>query len=57
MNARNPSMSSTKTRSSWTLLFAAILATLGVLRLFCDFLTDIDPTWGTILGDAVHGFA
>ncbi|MEM9596278.1 MAG: hypothetical protein AAGD06_18555, partial [Acidobacteriota bacterium] len=39
-------------RLSWTLLLAAGLAVLGVLRLFCDFLTDIDPTWATVLGDS-----
>lgn len=31
---------------------AAGLAALGVLRLFCDFLTDIDPTWASVLGDS-----
>lgn len=46
------SMSSIKSRPSWTLLLAAAFATLGVLRLFCDFLTDIDPTWATVLGDS-----
>ncbi|MEM6706622.1 MAG: hypothetical protein AAF690_28195, partial [Acidobacteriota bacterium] len=39
-------------RLSWTLLFAIALALLGVTRLFCDFLTDIDPTWATVLGDS-----
>ncbi len=31
---------------------AALLAGIGLLRLFCDLLTDIDPTWATILGDS-----
>jgi hypothetical protein len=31
---------------------AATLAAIGLLRLFCDFLTDIDPTWASILGDS-----
>ncbi|MEM9408189.1 MAG: hypothetical protein AAGA81_19290 [Acidobacteriota bacterium] len=39
-------------RLSWSLLFAIALALLGVTRLFCDFLTDIDPTWATVLGDS-----
>ncbi len=29
-----------------------MLAAIGVLRLFSDFLTDIDPTWVTVLGDS-----
>ena len=45
-----PPTSSTPTRPSWSLLLAVALATLGVTRLFCDFLTDIDPTWATVLG-------
>lgn len=39
-------------RLSWTLLPAAALATLGVLRLFSDILTDIDPTLASYLGDS-----
>lgn len=39
-------------RLSWTMLLAAALATLGVVRLFCDFLTDIDPTWVSVLGES-----
>ena len=39
-------------RLSWTLLLAAALAAIGVLRLSSDFLTDIDPTWATCLGDS-----
>jgi hypothetical protein len=39
-------------RLSWTLLLAAALATLGVLRLFSDILTDIDPTLVSYLGDS-----
>jgi hypothetical protein len=45
-----PRPESNNLRLSWSLLPAAILAVLGVLRLFSDFLTDIDPTWATILG-------
>jgi hypothetical protein len=37
-------------RLSWSILLAAALATLGVLRLLSDFLTDIDPTWVSWLG-------
>ena len=39
-------------RLSWTLLLAAVLAAIGVARLFSDFLTDIDPTWASCLGDS-----
>jgi hypothetical protein len=39
-------------RLSWTLLLAAALATIGVLRLFTDILTDIDPTLASYLGDS-----
>jgi hypothetical protein len=39
-------------RLSWSILLAAALATLGVLRLFSDFLTDIDPTWVSFLGNS-----
>ncbi len=45
-------MSSSKSRPSWSLLFVVALAAIGVLRLFSDFLTDIDPTWATVLGDS-----
>jgi len=31
---------------------AVTLAAIGVLRLFSDFLTDIDPTWIWFLGDS-----
>lgn len=37
---------------SWSLLFAGALAVIGLLRLFSDFLTDIDPTWLSFLGDS-----
>ena len=46
------STASTRTRPSRSLLVAAMLAAIGLLRLFSDFLTDIDPTWVTILGDS-----
>jgi len=39
-------------RLSWTILLAAALATLGVLRLLSDILTDIDPTWVAGLGES-----
>ncbi len=45
------SVASSKTRLSWSLLFAASLAAIGLLRLFSDILTDIDPTWVSVLGD------
>ena len=45
-------MTSDNSRPSWSLLFAVALAVLGVSRLFSDFLTDIDPTWATVLGDS-----
>lgn len=47
-NSTDPSA----TRPSWSLLLAAALAAIGLLRLFSDFLTDIDPTWVTVLGDS-----
>jgi hypothetical protein len=37
---------------SWSLLLAAALAAIGLLRLFSDFLTDIDPTCVSFLGDS-----
>lgn len=49
--APDPTASST-TRPSWSLALAFALATIGILRLFSDFLTDIDPTWVTVLGDS-----
>ncbi len=45
-------MHSTKPRPSWSLPFVAALAAIGVLRLLSDLLTDIDPTWATVLGDS-----
>ena len=39
-------------RLSWGFLLAASLAAIGLLRLFSDFLTDIDPTWIWCLGDS-----
>ena len=49
MTAR--SIDSPDGRLSWSILLAAALATIGLLRLFSDFLTDIDPTWVSVLGD------
>ncbi len=46
------STASSQTRPSWSLLLAAVLATIGLLRLFSDIFTDIDPTWVSILGDS-----
>ena len=43
---------SESSRLSWSLLLATALAAIGVLRLFSDFLTDIDPTWVSVLGDS-----
>ena len=45
-------IASSNSRPSWSLLFAAALAAIGLLRLFSDFLTDIDPTWVSVLGDS-----
>lgn len=39
-------------RLSWSLLLPAALAAIGLLRLFSDFLTDLDPTWASFLGDS-----
>ena len=39
-------------RLSWSLLLPVTLAALGLLRLFSDFLTDIDPTWISFAGDS-----
>jgi hypothetical protein len=50
MSAR--SIGSRDGRLSWSLLLAAVLATIGVLRLSSDFLTDIDPTLVSCLGDS-----
>ncbi len=50
MSAR--SISSHDGRLSWSILLAAVLAAIGLLRLFSDFLTDIDPTWVSFLGDS-----
>lgn len=47
-----PSASTQDVRLSRTILLAVALATLGVLRLFSDILTDIDPTWIFSLGDS-----
>ncbi|MEW6366483.1 MAG: hypothetical protein AB1714_17795 [Acidobacteriota bacterium] len=56
MSAR--SIGSCDARLSWSLLLAAALAAIGLLRLFSDFLTDIDPTWVSILGDSpIHFLA
>jgi hypothetical protein len=44
------SVGTPQVRLSWTILLAAALATLGVLRLFSDFVTDMDPTWVSCLG-------
>jgi hypothetical protein len=38
-------------RLSWSILVATVLATLGVLRLFSDIYTDIDPGWVSCLGE------
>jgi len=48
----NQSTGSRDWRFSWSLLLAATLAAIGLARLFCDFLTDIDPTWALCLGDS-----
>jgi len=39
-------------RLSWSILLACAMAAVGVIRLFSDFLTDIDPTWVSSLGDS-----
>jgi hypothetical protein len=43
---------SAESHLSWSLLFAGALAAIGLLRLFSDLLTDIDPTWVSVLGDS-----
>ena len=43
---------SSQYRPSGSVFLAATLAAIGLLRLFCDFLTDIDPSWATVLGDS-----
>ena len=45
-------MTSIESRPSWRLLLVVALALIGVLRLSSDLLTDIDPTWATVLGDS-----
>lgn len=45
-------MNASTSRPSRSILLAVALAAIGVLRLFADFLTDIDPTWATVLGDS-----
>lgn len=45
-----------RSRPSWSLLLAVILAVIGVSRLFSDILTDIDPTWALFLGDSPPRF-
>jgi hypothetical protein len=49
---RNQPIGSRDLRLSWSLVLAAALATIGLARLFSDFLTDIDPTWALCLGDS-----
>src|SRR5258706_15742702 len=39
-------------RLSRTLILAAILASVGLLRLASDLLTDVDPCWASWLGGA-----
>ena len=46
------SIGSRNARLSWSLLLPAALAAIGLLRLFSDLLTDIDPTWVSVLGDS-----
>lgn len=45
METRDPS------RRSWTMLLAAALAFIGILRFASDLVTDADPTWVWMLGD------
>ena len=37
-------------RLSWSLLLAAALAVVGLVRLASDLVTDVDPTWVSCLG-------
>jgi len=39
-------------RLSWSVLLAGALASIGLVRLFSDLVTDIDPSWVTVLGDS-----
>lgn len=41
-----------ESRLSRSVFLAAALAAIGLLRLFSDFLTDVDPSWVTVLGDS-----
>jgi hypothetical protein len=50
------SIGSRDSRLSWSLPLAAVLAAIGLARLFSDFLTDIDPTWALCLGDSSMRF-
>ena len=38
-------------RASRTVILAAVLAIVGLLRLATDLLTDVDPGWVAVLGD------
>jgi len=46
------SIDSRNKRLSWSLLLAAALAVLGLTRLASDLLTDVDPTWVSVLGES-----
>ena len=46
------SIDSRNVRPSWSLLLAATLAVLGLVRLASDLLTDVDPTWVSLLGES-----
>ena len=37
------------------MILAAILATVGLLRLASDLLTDVDPGWASLLGGSARG--
>ena len=48
MSAR--AIGSRQARSSWGVLLAVALAVVGLVRLASDLLTDVDPTWVSVLG-------
>jgi hypothetical protein len=49
---QDDSITSGRARLSRSLILAAILATVGLLRLASDLLTDVDPGWASGLGQS-----
>lgn len=46
------SIDPSRARLSWSLLAAAALAVVGLVRLASDLVTDVDPTWVSCLGES-----